>query len=68
MEAFVSNAESLLLFSYSQVLVKLLKAKETSSELNNILIDIYYFRSVMEAFVSNAESLLLFSYSQVLVK
>lgn len=43
LEAFTSNADSLRVFSDSQTLVKILNAKSSLTELNNILIDVYYF-------------------------
>ncbi|CAN7107167.1 unnamed protein product, partial [Brassica rapa subsp. narinosa] len=44
-----SNVDSLLVLSDSQTLVKLLKTKRSRTELNNILIDIYYFSSLLKA-------------------
>lgn len=49
LEAFISNADSLLVLSDSQALVKLLKTKGSRTELNNILIDIYYYSSQLKA-------------------
>ncbi|KAL0800742.1 hypothetical protein Bca101_055917 [Brassica carinata] len=43
LQAFVTNAESLQVFSDSQILVKLLKGKGSRKDLHNILADIYYF-------------------------
>lgn len=49
LEAFISNADSLLVLSDSQTLVKLLKTKGSRTELNNILTDIYYYSSRLKA-------------------
>lgn len=49
MEAYISNAESLVVLSDSQVLIKILQTGGARKELNNILVDIHHFSSRLTA-------------------
>ncbi|CAN7110050.1 unnamed protein product [Brassica rapa subsp. narinosa] len=49
MEAYTANAESLVVFSDSQLLIGLLQTKSSRKELNNILTDIHHFSNRLSA-------------------
>ncbi|CAN6803095.1 unnamed protein product, partial [Brassica oleracea] len=49
LEAYISNDESLVVLSDSQVLIRILQTKSSRKELNNILVDIHHFSSRLTA-------------------